>query len=172
MSVLDGLTIGITVSIFILFFLNGTLVVGSVNSAFITLNAITPQMSTYNVYVSAINSIYGADTWVVILYFGLWIVAILTAAFLESDTINLPLGIFMGIITIIISFVISNAMHAIVANPAYSGIISHFTDTQLILANLGTFTALFIIVYVLVILARPLGGGGGISRNSIEVLPG
>ena len=171
MSVLDGIAIAITVSIFILFFVNGTVIVSSVGNSFISNGAITPSMPTYNVFISAINTIYGADTWVVLLYFGLWTIAILTAAFLESDTINLPLSIFMGIVTIIISFIISNVMHGIVDNSAYVNVISHFANTQLILANLGAFTALFVVVYALVILARPLNIGGGISRSTVVVEP-
>lgn len=172
MSVLDGIAIGITISIFIMFFINGALVISSVATAFSSLNVITPQMSTYGVYTADLNIIYGADTWAVLLYFGLWFIAILTAAFLESDAINLPLSIFMGVITIIISFVISNAMHAVLSNPAYATVISHFPNTQLILGNLGAFTALFVIVYAIVILARPISGGGGISRSTIVVEPG
>lgn len=171
MSVLDGLAIGITACIFVMFFINGALIVENVGSAFIAAGAITPQMSTYNVFINSINTIYTADTWFVLLYFGLWTISILAAAFLESDMINFPLSIFMGAITIIISFVISNAMHAVISSLAYTSVISHFPATQLIMANLGTLTAFFVIVYALVILARPLAGGSGISRNTIVVTP-
>lgn len=167
----DGIAIGITFIIFVMFFINGSLIVSYIGAAFLNSGAITPQMATYNVFNSAIDTIYGADTWAVLLYFGLWVVAILAAAFLESEAINLPLSIFMGVITIIISFVLSNVMHAVVSNQAYASVIGHFANTQLILANLGAFTTLFVVVYALVILARPVSGNGGISRSSIVVMP-
>ena len=171
MSVLDGITIAITATIFILFLMNGAIIVGNIGSAFLSSNVISNTMATYPVFMAAIDTIYGADTWVVILYFGMWVIAILAAAFLESDAINLPLSIFMGIITIIVSFIISNAMHAVVGSSIYTSVISHFGNTQLILANLGALTTIFVLVYALVILARPLSSGGGISRSTIVVNP-
>jgi len=171
MSVLDALTIAITSILFALFFLTGTLITTNVGTAFTSINAITPSMATYKVFNSSLNSIYVADTLFVLLYMGLWIVAILAAAFIESETINLPLTIFLGVIIIIISFIISNAMHAVLGSPIYATVIQHFGNTQMILANLGAITALFIFLYAVVILARPLyqGGlpGGGTSSTLV-----
>ena len=174
MSVLDALTISITAILFALFFLTGTLITTNVGTAFTSINDITPSMATYKVFNSSLNSIYVADTLFVLLYMGLWIVAILAAAFIESETINLPLTIFLGVIIIIISFIISNAMHAVLGSPIYATVIQHFGDTQLILANLGAITALFIFLYAVVILARPLYQGGlpgGGTRSTIMIGP-
>jgi len=171
MSVLDALTISITAILFALFFLTGELITTNIGTAFTSINVITPSMPTYKVFNSAINTIYIGDTLFVLLYMGLWIVAILAAAFIESETINLPLTIFLGVIIIIISFIISNAMHAVLGSPIYATVIQHFGDTQMILANLGAITALFIFLYAVVILARPLyqGGlpGGGTSSTFV-----
>jgi len=174
MSVLDALTIAITAILFALVFLNGTLIVTNVGTAFVSANAITPSMSTYGVFNSAINTIYVGDTLFVLLYMGLWIVAILAAAFIESETINLPLTIFLGVIIIIISFIISNAMHAVLGSPIFATVIQHFGDTQMILANLGAITAIFVFLYAVVILARPLYQGGlpgGGTSSTIMVGP-
>ena len=171
-GVLDILSISILVCLFILIFLNGTIVVQNIATGLITANAITPSMPTYNVFESAINTIYSFDTAIILLYFGLFIISILAAAFLESESLNLPLTVFMGIIAIFISFIISNAMHAVVGNPIFATVIQHFGNTQLLLANMGALTAFFVIVYAIVILARPTftgnapGGGGG---TTIEV---
>ena len=171
---LDALTIGIAMILFVLIFLNGALIVNNIGSAFISANAITSSMSTYGVFISAMNTIYVGDTLAVLLYFGLWFVAVLAAAFIESETINLPLTIFLGVIIIITSFIISNAMHAVLGSPIYSTVIQHFKDTQFILANLGAITAIFVFVYALVILARPLYQGrlpGGGTSSTILVGP-
>lgn len=168
-GVLDVLSIGIVVCAFSLIFLNGTIIVQSIANGLLTAGAITPSMPTYGVFESAINTTYSFDTIVVLLYFGLWIISILAASFLESETINLPLTVFMGVVAIFLSFVISNVMHAVVGNPIFASVIAHFGQTQLLLANLGAFTALFVVVYSIVILARPTftgnapGGGGGTS---------
>jgi hypothetical protein len=171
MSVMDGIAIGITVCIFILFFLNGAIIISNIGNAFLEANAINSSMPTYGVFITAIDTIYAADTWTVLLYFGLWFVAILAAAFLDTNTINLPLSIFMGVITVVIAFIISNVMHAVVGNPIYSPVIAQFSQTQFLLANLGAFTALFVLVYSIVILAHPLNTGGGISHGTIVVNP-
>ncbi|MEM3245732.1 MAG: hypothetical protein QXN16_03110 [Candidatus Micrarchaeaceae archaeon] len=174
MSVLDGISIAIVACLFILFFLNGAIIVSNVGNSFIANNDITPQMATYGVFTSAINTIYSADTLFVLLYFGLWMMAILAAAFIESEAINLPLTIFIGIIVIFVSFVISNVMRSVLSSPIYASVIQHFAYTQLLLANLGAITALFIFVYAIVILARPLYSGGvpgGGTRTSVWVEP-
>lgn len=167
-GVLDALSIAVVVVIFALIFINGTILVSSIGTAFINSGAITNTMSTYGVFNSAINSIYVGDSAVILLYFGLWIVSILAASYLESETINLPLTIFMGIITIFVSFIISNAMHAVLANPLFSGVIAHFGMTQFLMANLGAFTALFVFIYALVILARPTFTGNAPGSSSGE----
>ena len=170
-GVLDALSIALVTIIFFMIFLNGTIIVSSIGSALLNAGAITNTMSTYNVFTSAINTVYAADTYTIFLYFSLWIVSILAAAYLESEVINLPLTVFMGIITIFISFIISNAMHAVMGNAIYSTIIMHFPQTIFLMANLGTVTTLFVFVYALVILARPMfqggapSGGGGVIIN-------
>lgn len=124
-------------------------------------------MSTWGVFNSAINTIFAADTYIIFLYMGLWVISILAAAFLESEVLNLPLTIFAGVIVIFVSMIISNAAHTILRSAIYSTVIMHFGQTQFLLANLGSFSALFVLVYALVIIARPTfsgnapSGGGG-----------
>ena len=65
-SIIDGLAIGIVVSIFAMIFLVGTMIVQNVNAAFITSNAITPSMSTYHVYTADINSVYAFVIWILL----------------------------------------------------------------------------------------------------------
>ena len=150
--------------------MNGAIIIQNIGNAFLSAGVINSSMPTYGVFLSAINTIYAADTWTVLLYFGLWVIAILAAAFLESETLNLPLTIFMGFAVVIVSFIISNAAHAVLGNPIYANVISHFGNTQLSLANLGALTLIFVFVYALVILARPLYSGGGVSRSSTIVV--
>lgn len=171
-GVLDILSISVTVCIFVLIFINGTIVVTSVANGMIAANAITPSMATYPVFVAVVNSIYSADTAVTLLYFGLWIVSIIAAAYLESETINFPLTIFMGVVTIFISFIISNAMHGVMGAAIFSTVISHFQYTQLIMANLGALTTFFVFVYSLVILARPTFTGGAPAGGGSNVFIG
>jgi hypothetical protein len=156
--------------VFALFGLTGAILVGNVGQAFVSSGAINNSMSTFGVFSSAINTIYSFDTLCILLYFGLWVISILAAAFLESEALNLPIAVFMGIITIFISFVISNAAHAIATNPIYATVIQHFGQTQLILANLGALTAVFVIIYALVILARPLYTGHAPGSHSTIVV--
>ncbi|MEM3247682.1 MAG: hypothetical protein QW207_04070, partial [Candidatus Micrarchaeaceae archaeon] len=150
------------------------IIVSNVGNAFLANNDITPQMATYSVFTSSINTIYSADTLFVLLYFGLWTMAILAAAFIESETINLPLTIFVGVAVIFLSFIISNVMRSVLSSQIYASVIQHFPNTQLLLANLGALTTLFIFVYALVILARPLYSGGvpgGGTRTTVWVEP-
>jgi len=156
MSYMDGLIIAITIFAFALIIINGMLVVQGVINGISNAGVITPNMATYNLFVSDGQIIYSFDVGILLLYFGLFIVAILSAAFLESQTINLPIGIFMGVVTIFISFIISNIAHGIFTQPAYAGVIGHIPNTILLFANLPIYTAIFIAMYVTVIVARPL----------------
>ncbi len=169
MSILDTISIAIVTVIFVLVFLNGAILVQNVGTAFENANAINPGMSTYPVFISAINTIYSADTATVLLYISLWIIVIILGAWLDSEPISLPFAIFMGVICIMVSFVISNAMHAVMGNAIYATVIQNFSQTQYLMANLGALTALLVLVYSIVILARPQYGGGGIGGSRIEV---
>ena len=160
MSYLDGLAIGITTLAFTMIIVTGILIIQPVFSGIESSGAITNTMPTYGVFVADAQVIYSFDVLITMFYFGAFIISILAAGFLESDPVNLPLGIFMGVATIFISFIISNAAHAILAQPAFADVVGHIPNTLELFVNLPIYTALFILLYVAVTVARPLLRGG------------
>ncbi len=173
MSYLDYLAIAIVVLAFSMVVLTGALVTQNIFTGLLNSSAITPSMPTYKLFTDTSHVIYSLDLGIVLLYFGMCIISVFAAAYLESEPINLPLSIFFGIVTILISFVISNAAHAIMGSSEFSSVIGSYPNTLILFADLPVFTALFILLYAAVIIARPyigshgsvanMGGGGGVG---------
>jgi hypothetical protein len=74
---------------------------------------------------------------------------------------SLAIGFLLFVVVIIVSFIFSNALNSFFSANILSGAISQLPATRSYFANLGEVNVLFGFIYLIVISARSIGGGGG-----------
>ena len=100
------------------------------------------------------GNIFLFDTYIPILFLGMNIAIIFLTALLASDPRGWAFGIFSMVFLVFFFILLSNIAHGIIGNSLFAPVVSKFSQSITIYANLPKYQIVFIFIDLLVIAAR------------------
>ena len=117
-------------------------------------------------YLGIIAILYDFDYVIFFVFIALAASALILAGYLNSDPRNYAVGFLVLIILTFISFYLSNALHAVMAQPTFAYAAAHMPYSLNLIANLPLYMGLFLFIYLVMVLLKLRRGdtnkGGGI----------